>query len=294
MGLELGEVGLADRLRVDVLHAALLQADEARQAVQVEVDLDGIEDLEQDRLVAAEREPADALEDRVEVVEEVGEDGDDAAAREPRRDPGEDLSDAGRTGGLGLLERGEDRLALRGAVTGGHLAARVPVEDDQPDRVALGERQVRERRGGPAGVVELAPAAGAVGHRLAGVDEQVQGEVRLLDELLDHQAVRAGEDLPVQPLQLVPGDVLAVLLELDRGPPVGGAVLAGLEALDHRACHQRQLGQPVEDGRVQGLGGGAQAASPLSPGLRRRRAGRRRHPRRAGPRPAGGRSGGRR
>jgi hypothetical protein len=186
------------------------------------------------------------------VVEEVGEDRHDARAAARLRDPVRDAADAGRAARLGCSRAASMSFSWAGPVAPARPLAHVVVEQHQARRVALAQHQVPERGGAPARVVELAPGERAEGHRLAGVDQEVAAEVRLGDELLDHQAVRAREDLPVERAQLVAGHVLAVLRELHRAAALRRAVVAGHEALDHRASHQREPRQTIQHRRVEG------------------------------------------
>ena len=88
-------------------------------------------------------------------------------------------------------------------------------ESDEPDAVALPVHQIAERRREAGGVVELRDAARGVCHRSADVDEQLAVKVGFLFELLDVVAVAPRVDLPVHRGEVVAGDVLAVLGELD-------------------------------------------------------------------------------
>jgi hypothetical protein len=80
------------------------------------------------------------------------------------------------------------------------------VVDRQADSITLARDQVCERRRSDAGVVELGDAGPALErHRLAGVDEDLRDEVRRFAVLLRVEAIRAGEQLPVEYLRSSPG-----------------------------------------------------------------------------------------
>src|SRR5262249_30202418 len=97
--------------------------------------------------------------------------------------------------------------------------------------------------GGQAGGVgELSLILGPVGHRAAGVQEQRRAEVRLLLVLADVEAVALAEDPPVDVADLVAGDVLPVLLELDAVALLRRAVQARAEAVDDDAGEDLQAG----------------------------------------------------
>ena len=74
----------------------------------------------------------------------------------------------------------------------------------------------------------------AVEHRLAGVEQDVADEVGLLLVLLDRVAFGAAVALPVDVADVVAGDVLAVLDELDREAAERALVVADAQALDDR------------------------------------------------------------
>ena len=96
--------------------------------------------------------------------------------------------------------------------------------------------------------------AGAVAHRLAGVDEQPRDEVRLLLVLLEVVALGAAVDLPVDVLDVVAGGVLAVLGELDGEPVPRAAVPAGEVALDDLPGLQLQAVDAGQNGGVGNVG----------------------------------------
>ena len=58
-------------------------------------------------------------------------------------------------------------------------------------------------------------------------------QVGFLLEGAEEQLVVAGEHPPIDPRQIIAGDVLAELVELDGGPALVRAVAAGEVALDH-------------------------------------------------------------
>ena len=74
--------------------------------------------------------------------------------------------------------------------------------------------------------------ARGVGHRLAGVEQQVRQEVGLLLVLLEVELVGLGPDLPVDVADVVARHVFAVLGELDGEAVVGAGVLARDVPLD--------------------------------------------------------------
>jgi len=145
--------------------------------------------------------------------------------------------------------------------------------DDQAHAVALLERDVAEGGGEGGGVVELGPVAAAVGafgdagaggvgegaraevHGAGGVDEDEQVEVGFLLVLFELEFVGAAEDFPVEVTEVVAGDVLAVLGELDAEASEGRAVQAGGEALDDHAGAKLEAAEAGEGLGVEIEGG---------------------------------------
>ena len=76
-------------------------------------------------------------------------------------------------------------------------------------------------------------------------------EVGLFLVLLDVVPVAARVDLPVERRQIVAGQVLPVLGELDAEALVGAAMQPGQESFDHRPRLQLHGAQPRDDGRIQ-------------------------------------------
>src|SRR5262245_60506432 len=72
-------------------------------------------------------------------------------------------------------------------------------------------------------------------------------EIRFLLEFLDVVAVAARVDLPVDRRQIIAGDVLTVLGELDAEALERAAVKAGEEPLDDRPRFQFERAEPGDD-----------------------------------------------
>jgi hypothetical protein len=133
-----------------------------------------------------------------------------------------------------------------------HLADRV-VERDQPRGVPLAQQDQAERRRQAVRVGAFGQPIGraAPGHRAARVHQDHRAQVGLLLVLLDEEAVRAREDLPVEVARLVAGLVGTVLGEFDGEPPERRAVEPGEEALDHAPGHDLDAPQARDLGWVQ-------------------------------------------
>ncbi len=94
-------------------------------------------------------------------------------------------------------------------------------------------------------------------HRLAGVDQGVKVEVFLFEEQLEEQAVEAGVSVPIDEAEVVAGDVVAEVGELDALTFALAAALALHAAAEDAASDQLELFQLGEQLRSeQGTGDG--------------------------------------
>jgi hypothetical protein len=129
---------------------------------------------------------------------------------------------------------------------GRHPERDTVVEGDQAGRVALPVHQKRERRRQHRSVFELAHrSATSIRHRGADVQQHVTLEVGFFFVLLDVVPIAPGVDLPVEGGQVVAGQILTVLGELDTEAFVGAAMKTGKKPLDDRPrlqLHRSQLG----------------------------------------------------
>ena len=100
------------------------------------------------------------------------------------------VAEVGLLAGRGDVHHVEQLLQVRRLARRLEVAADLVVEGRQADRVLLLEDHVGERRGDELGVLELRDVrARGVRHRLAGVEQQVGEEVRLLLVLLEVELV---------------------------------------------------------------------------------------------------------
>src|SRR5688572_6055483 len=101
--------------------------------------------------------------------------------------------------------------------TWGNFGGRTGARAEQAGGVALIDDKIRERGGETARVIELAAVLKGEAHRAAEIEDDVTAEVRFRLEFLEIEAVGAAEDAPVQAADVVAGDVVAILGELDAG-----------------------------------------------------------------------------
>ena len=169
-----------------------------------------------------------------------------------RAPPARQLGDPAQRGGRRLVavaalarspvEHGEQIVEVRRARARRHERLdRAVAAREQADLVLLLDHEVRERgerRGPRTRASAMPPPANC--HRRRRVEHEVDGQLRLLLELLDVVAVDLRVRLPVDVAQLVAGRVLLVLGELDRRAVHARAVHARQRALDDHARLDRQ------------------------------------------------------
>ena len=81
----------------------------------------------------------------------------------------------------------------------------------------------------------------AVGHRARHVEQHDEVRVRVRLELLHIEAVRLGEQLPVEAARVVAGDIGAVLGEVRGKTEVGRAMQSGDESFDDESRDELEI-----------------------------------------------------
>ena len=96
-----------------------------------------------------------------------------------------------------------------------------------PDGIALLERHVRDGTSDAPRIFDLGDAGGAEVHRTAGIEHEAAAEVGVGLEFLDVEAIGAPEGAPVEPPQIVAGNILSVLGEFDARPAMRTGMAPG-------------------------------------------------------------------
>jgi hypothetical protein len=215
---------------------------EAGEAGEGELQLVAVPELEDDDFLALVAEDANGFEEGGGVVEEVGDEDDEAAAFEVVAEGFDDRSERGFTTGFGLDHGLQHEVEMGDLGAVGDDLAEFGVEGDQADGVLLGHEEVGKGGGEFAGVVKFEDAAGsAVAHGAGGVENDGGAEVGFLVVFADVEAVGAAEDFPVEAADFIALDIGAVLAEFDREAFVGRGVEAGGEAFDDGSGEELQV-----------------------------------------------------
>lgn len=237
------EVAVADGGGVegDVVFG-VLEVFEAGEAGEGELQLVAVPELEDDDFLSLMAEDADSFEEGGGVVEEVGDEDDEAAAFEVIAERFDDGGERGFTTGLGLDHGLQHEMEMGDLGAVGDDLAELGIEGDQTDGVLLGHEQVGKGGGEFAGVVELQDAASAaVAHGAGSIQDDGGAEIGFLVVFADVEAIGAAEDLPVETADFIALDVGAVLAEFDGEAFVGRGVETGGEAFDNGAGEELQM-----------------------------------------------------
>jgi len=148
----------------------------------------------------------------------------------------EGVGDGSAAAGGVVFEGDEQFVEVAAGRAGRQEAADAVVEEGEGHAVVFGDDQPGEAGGEERGVFEFGEAVGGFreAHGGGAIEEEVAFEVGFLLEGAEEQLVIAGEDPPIDLGEVVAGNVLAELVELDGGAALAGAVAAGKVAFDHR------------------------------------------------------------
>ncbi len=184
--------------------------------------------MKNDHFVPAVAEMLEPGQHRVHVVEQVAEDHHHAALFEPFGQIVKDRAGVRLALRHALLHDVQQLLQVRRIAAGADQRPDLLVERDHAHAVLLLKHQVGQRAGDALGIFELGHRrlGTAVTHALAGVDEQVTDEVRLLFVLLQVELIGLAVNLPVDVAQIVALRVLAMFGKLDRKAVVRAAMHA--------------------------------------------------------------------
>ncbi len=184
----------------------------------------------------AETQMLQAAEDRLDVVEAIGDQEEKAPAANLVGDVVQERPHRVFISGLHRHERVEDRLHVAQLAAGRQPVAPVRVEDVESDAVALIDDEIRQGRRQRFREFELVRILVAVEHRVARVHHQMGGEVRFLLVLLDGVAIGTSVAFPVDMANIIARHILAMLDEFDREAAIRTFMIADAQTLDEGAC----------------------------------------------------------
>ena len=223
---------------------APLEIHKPRGPLEGEAHLLRVEQVEYTHVVSTEPEVAEGAGEFRRVDEQVGDDHHECPLPDRLGQFMEHVRQLGSALRAGLLDDVEDLPQV------GRAAARREGPHDfggragDADGVSLLTGEVAERPADPSGVVDLGKRLGARGrlgrgeaHRPARVEHDHEPEVRVGLVLLDIETIGAAEGPPVEPPQVVAGDILAILGKLDARAAMG----AGMPT--RHPSHHRLAGQ---------------------------------------------------
>ena len=124
-----------------------------------------------------------------------------------------------------------------------HVGAHLGIKNRKTDGIALFQHHVGDRCGEKFRVFQLADLSRAVGHRGAGIDQDVAVEIRLRLVEFGEIFFRAAEHAPVDGADRIAGRILAVMRELGAEAAQRTAVAAHPQALHDLACDQFKVAE---------------------------------------------------
>ena len=202
-----------------------LHVHEPHRPVELEVQLERVEQVKQRKVVFLKTQVLQGVPQFVAVAKAVGQDDDERASSGLLGQLVQHRDEARPASGPRLAKRVEDDLQVGGVAARRDLGGGFLRDVQESGGVALVDDEVAERGGETLGVVEPGAVLARESHRAAAVEHDVAAQVGLGLEFLEVIAVGACEDAPVEPPDVVAGDVVAVLGELDAGASVRAAVV---------------------------------------------------------------------
>ncbi len=173
-----------------------------------------IENVEQHHFVAAIAQRLDHLDDLLRLFVKIRHHDHDAAPLQKLLKMMNGLEKSVREPPSAFSMACRMRISWPCRVDGRDVVGHVLIEDDQAGGVALLRRQIGQRCGEEARIIEFADLARAIRHRRAGIEQNQQLHVRLALEPLQIETLGAGEDVPVDVAQIVALHVLLIFGEL--------------------------------------------------------------------------------
>ena len=137
---------------IDLQLFARLQIHEFRHAIDGELQLHGIEDLQEDDVVHLLAEMRERVEDGLRIVEAIGHENDEAALRELLGQRMEGFAGIGDVARFVGGEAFHEEAQMADAAARRHAVAHGIVVDGQPERILLFADEIAERGGDAAGV----------------------------------------------------------------------------------------------------------------------------------------------
>ncbi len=149
---------------------------------------------------------------------------------------------------LGFLQCLQNNPQMTRPRPGGDVVAHFLVERHQPNTVCLPQQQVRQTSRELGGIPGFTDPRSGVPHGAADIDEQGRTQIGFFLVFLDVEPVGLAVHLPIEPPNLVPLHVLAVLAELDTESLVRRRVQSGTNPFDDKARQDLQIGNLLQIG----------------------------------------------
>ena len=222
-------VAVGDLVRLGEDRGAAFHVEEPHRPAEGEAQLPGVEQVEDRDVMLAEPQVLEAASEQLGLDEQVGEDHDQGALADRLGQLVEDAGEVGLALAVGRASRAS-KIAIRcaGFRRGGMFRTTPPATQARPTASPCWRARCPAT---PAirraySILVTSPEPKSIEPLVS--THQAAPEVRVGLELLDEEPIRPAVGPPVEPPEVVAGDVLAILGELDARPPVR----AGMPARD--------------------------------------------------------------
>src|ERR1700723_3137538 len=233
------------RCHLDIL--ASLKVHQYYWLVEVRTDLLRIENMKQHDFISMKAQRCDRTNNLLRGAVEIGNHKNQTTAAQKLLKVTDRLREVGSGAGLGHFKAVQQPADL--SLSGGrsNIVPDFVIENDQTRGVALiANREVEQRSGHIARIVDLGDPVGAEVHRIARIQNDREEAVGFAAILLQVHAFRTREHVPVHMTQIVARRIGAVLGELLAKAEIRRAVKARHKAVDDRPRDEieaRNLGE---------------------------------------------------
>src|SRR5262249_16474158 len=152
--------------------------------------------MKQDQIVTAKAQWCDGVDHRFRLLVEIRQHHDNSAPPQELLEMNERLREIRMSPELCFLYRMSNAHELALASRGRHIVSHLVVEHNHARRVALLVREICQRNGQKASVIELGYPVRAVAHRCAGIEHQRQLAVGFATIALQIRALGSSENIP--------------------------------------------------------------------------------------------------
>lgn len=189
----------------------------------------------------------EGLEDGLRVVEKIRKDDEGSFPFDERMGAVERFGDGGSFAGFVVLESSEEVVEMTSRGSRFKEFSDFFVEELEGDAVVLRDNKPAQASGEERGVFQFGEGGFFLkAHGGGAIEEDVALHVGLLLEGLEVVPFGAGKDAPIDEREVIAGDILTILGELDGGPAFLRAMAPGEEAFDEGLDAKLVVAEPPD------------------------------------------------